>query len=260
MRKLIKFTKKRLIKFQRSVRVVMILTLANLAPMNAEAKGHWRTDDFTSIPLQRNKRNINSGIFDQPQTSPTPSGSGNGNNSGDSTGPKSSQSQSSKSKSPYDNYRFSKKKKKLETCDDFGSDQNKDVYGTRDMKIRTLDDFEFNLTHNRVRRKSYKVRVSIFKDKIELPEAFDPKVVEKMQYKKRKAYLRDKNNLPDKSVWQMQDEIARFFRSPTVEGFNGYIGVDRIEGRICHDPETMVAGFIDRRTRDFITISDFSVD
>lgn len=179
MRKLIKFTKKRLIKFQRSVRVVMILTLANLAPMSAKAKDTFGADAFTFPPMQRNKAYMDSGIFAQPPAN-NPSGGGS---SPDFSEPKSVQSP--KLNSPYEGYRFSEKKKELETCSQSESDwdASENKYWARDMMVEENGGKWVTLGHAQMRDKAY--HLDVFKETIELQVPFDWEAIQNMPYYER---------------------------------------------------------------------------
>lgn len=65
--------------------------------------------------------------------------------------------------------------------------------------------------------------------KIKIPKTFDLDYVKTLDYKSRLKYVRDRNKLPEKTIFDMQMKASKFFRSTQTKAFSGSLGHHKIE-------------------------------
>lgn len=92
--------------------------------------------------------------------------------------------------------------------------------------------------------------------KIKIPKTFDLDYVKTLDYKSRLEYVRDRSKLPEKTVFDMQMEASKFFRSTQTKAFSGSLGRNKIEGTLYINQRTRTVAFVNKfnskcRTNNF---------
>jgi hypothetical protein len=111
------------------------------------------------------------------------------------------------------------------------------------------------LTKKQLRDKSHYINVFPL---VKIPDTFDLEYVKKLDYKDRLKYVRDRSKLSEKTIFEMQWEACKFFRSTKTEGFDGTLGLNKIKGRIYINNETSTVAFVDKsnsQCRSFVKMS-----
>lgn len=73
-----------------------------------------------------------------------------------------------------------------------------------------------------------------------------------LNYKDKLEYLQ--NNVPDKSVIELQNEIAKSIGGRKTYSASGFLGKNKLEGTVRVNTETGMVSFFDRTTNRFRTI------
>ena len=146
--------------------------------------------------------------------------------------------------------------KKLEETTDFDSD-------SESQKDKFEVDFDFELDKNgnptliipmkdgnsryigfdQTRDKWY--HKDIFPN-ISAPDGFDHEAVRKLTYKDKLIYLRE--NIPDKKVIELQNEIGKSLSHPKIISAPGFLGKDKREGTVDINMESGLVSFSDSVT------------
>lgn len=95
--------------------------------------------------------------------------------------------------------------------------------------------------------------------KIKILKTFDLDYVKTLDYKSRLEYIRDRSKLPEKTVFDMQMEASKFFRSTQTKAFSGSLGRNKIEGTLYINQRTRTVGFVNKsnsKCRTIIKMSD----
>ena len=94
---------------------------------------------------------------------------------------------------------------------------------------------------------------------VKIPKSFDLEHVKTLSYEERLKYVRDRANLPEKTVFEMQLEASKFFRASTTHSFEGSLGRNKIPGTVYINEKTNTVAFVnksDSNCRTFIKVSD----
>lgn len=82
--------------------------------------------------------------------------------------------------------------------------------------------------------------------KIKILKTFDLDYVKTLEYKSRLEYVRDRSKLPEKTVFDMQIEASKFFRSTQTKAFSGNLGRKKIEGNLYINQRTRTVTFVNK--------------
>lgn len=91
---------------------------------------------------------------------------------------------------------------------------------------------------------------------ISAPDGFDNQAVRDLKYSDRLAYLRE--NIPDKNVIELQNEIGKNLSHPKTIPVPGFLGKYKIEGTIDINMESGLVSFTDGVTNKHRTIVKMS--
>lgn len=94
---------------------------------------------------------------------------------------------------------------------------------------------------------------------IKIPKTFDLDYVKTLDYKSRLEYVRDRSKLPEKTVFDMQMEASKFFRSTQTKAFSGSLGRNKIEGTLYVNQRSRTVAFVNKsnsKCRTIIKMSD----
>lgn len=91
---------------------------------------------------------------------------------------------------------------------------------------------------------------------ISAPDGFDNQAVRDLKHSDRLAYLRE--NIPDKSVIELQNEIGRSLSHPKIISVPGFLGKYKIEERIDINMQSGLVSFTDYSTNKHRTIVKIS--
>lgn len=91
---------------------------------------------------------------------------------------------------------------------------------------------------------------------ISAPDGFDNQAVRDLKYSDRLAYLRE--NIPDKNVIGLQNEIGKSLSHPKIISVPGFLGKYKIEGTVDINMESGLVSFTDGVTNKHRTIVKMS--
>lgn len=94
---------------------------------------------------------------------------------------------------------------------------------------------------------------------IKIPKTFDLDYVKSLDYKSRLEYVRDRSKLPEKTIFDLQMEASKFFRSTQTKHFRGCLGRNKIQGTLYINQRTQTVAFVNDSNsvcRTIIKISD----
>lgn len=91
---------------------------------------------------------------------------------------------------------------------------------------------------------------------ISAPDGFDNQAVRDLKYSDRLAYLRE--NIPDKDVIGLQNEIGKSLSHPKIISVPGFLGKYKIEGTVDINMESGLVSFTDGVTNKHRTIVKMS--
>lgn len=91
---------------------------------------------------------------------------------------------------------------------------------------------------------------------ISSPDGFDNQAVWDLKYSDRLAYLRE--NIPDKSVIKLQNEIGKSLSHPKTISVPGFLGKYKIEGTVDINMQSGLVSFTDGVTNKHRTIVKMS--
>jgi len=254
-------------KFRESIRIALIWAIVTMSPLSGEAKsiGFPGAESFTP-PAHSRPANKNSGFFNQPKPqnqnpgSDKPGGNASGGDDNNSD-PEPEFIEYSKPADPYD-YRYeSMYQSDTETTDtetesDWFEDSDWEENFLKNLSLIASDGNKVYLNKEQLRDKSHHLEVF---PPIQIPKTFDLDYVKTLDYKSRLEYGRDRNNLPEKTIFDMQMEASKFFRSTKTKAFSGSLGRNKIEGTVYINKRTRTLAFVnksDRKCRTLIKMSD----
>lgn len=241
--------------------------LAGLIPASTEAKssGLPGADGFTP-PAHTRPVNKDSGLFNQPkpQNPGADKPGGNGSNGGDDNNSnfESECIENPKSDNPYHYWHEPIHQSDSETIDtetesDWSEDSDWDQENfLKSLFVNASDGRRVELEKEQFRDKAH--HLDVF-PKIKVPKTFDLDYVKTLDYKSRLEYVRDRSKLPDKTVFDMQMEAMKFFRSTQTKAFSGSLGRNKIEGTLYINQRTRTVAFVNKsnsKCRTIIKMSD----
>lgn len=91
---------------------------------------------------------------------------------------------------------------------------------------------------------------------ISAPDGFDNQAVRDLKYSDRLAYLRE--NIPDKNVMELQNEIGKSLSHPKTVSVPGLLGKYKIKGTIDINVESGLVSFTENVTNKHRTIVKMS--
>lgn len=144
-----------------------------------------------------------------------------------------------------------------ETESDWSEDSDWDEENfLKSLSVTASDGRIVELEKEQFRDKAY--HLDVF-SKIKIPKTFDLDYVKTLDYKSRLEYVRDRSKLPEKTVFDMQMEARKFFRSTQTKAFSGSLGRNKIEGTLYINQRTRTVAFVNKpnsKCRIIIKMSD----
>jgi len=126
------------------------------------------------------------------------------------------------------------------------------------IKIGVTKDGTFvHVEASKMRDKSH--HIDDFIDLKDLKGKFDINYVKTLSYEDRLEYVRNKDNLSDELVYQMQDEVLEFFTDPETILVPGFLGKYKEEGTVFINLKMNKVGFRDNsnyKCRTALKMSD----
>ena len=233
-----------------------------MSPISAEAKssGLPGVDGFT-LPAPSRPVNKGSGlfIFNQPKPQNQNTGSGQpGGNGGNDNNSKFEPRyiENLRPDNPYNYWHGLMHQSNIETLEtDSDSDWDEENF-LKSLFVIASDGRRVELEKQQFRDKAH--HLDVF-PKIKIPKTFDLDYVKTLDYKSRLKYVRDCSKLPEKTVFDMQMEASKFFRSTQTKAFFGSLGPNKIEGTLYINQRTRTVAFVnksDSKCRTIIKMSD----
>ena len=241
--------------------LIIILLVVN---KEAESSGlPPGADGFTTPPAYSRPLNKNSGLFNKPKPqNPGPDKPGkNGGSSGDDDNSKSDLNFKPECSNPNTRYHYwhelmhqSDSDSNTESESNWSEDS--DWQGSSDCEdsdwqenfLKTLyvtvsDGRVIKLEKQQLRDKAH--HLDVFPN-IKIPKTFDIKYVKTLDYKSRLKYVRDRSKLPEKTIYDMQMEASKFFRSTQTKPFSGCLGRRKIAGTLYINERTKTVAFVNK--------------
>ena len=253
-------TYKRSGKVRESIRIAIIWLIISASAL---AKDKWfpGVEGFTP-PAHSRPANKDTGLFNQPK--PQNPGSdkpgGNGGDDDDSNSkPEPKCIDNSKDDNSYKywhEYEMSPKSDS-ETNSDSDSDWDEETFLEHLSVTAASDGRKIDLEKKQFRDKAH--HLDVFPN-IEIPKTFDLDYVKSLDYKSRLEYVRDPSKLPEKTVFAMQMEASKFFRSTQTEHFRGCLGRNKIQGTVYINKRTRTVAFVNESNSVCRTIIKMSPD
>ena len=256
-------------KFRKSVKSASLAALIFLSfSPESQAKS---ADAFNNQQQQRTRSSRDSGIFNRKSSSDSGSGPGKQNGSDDSGMPKFSQIESvDQTKARLDN--IDQYINNMEESSDSETEQNQcsikppgkfevdfdfelDKNGNPTLIIPMKDGGIRRIEFGQTRDKYY--HEDLFPN-ISAPDGFDNQAVQDLKHSDRLAYLRE--NIPDESVIELQNEIGRSLSHPKNISVPGFLGKYKTEGTIDINMQSGLVSFTDYGTNKHRTIVKMSPD
>lgn len=144
-----------------------------------------------------------------------------------------------------------------ETESDWSEDSDWDEKNfLKSLFVTASDGGIVELEKEQFRDKTY--RLDVF-PKIKIPKAFDLEYVKILDYKSQLKYVRDRSKLSEKTVFDMQMEASKFFRSTQTKAFSRNLGCNKIERTFYINQRTRTVAFVNEsnfKCRTIIKMSD----
>ena len=249
-------------KIYESTRIAIIWAIITLSPISAEAKssGLPGVDGFTS-PAHSRPANKYSGLFNKPnQNSGSDKPGGNGNNGDDNNS--NFEPECIENPKPDNQYHYwhesmhQSDSETIETESDWSEDSDWDEENfLKSLFVTASDGRRVELEKEQFRDKAH--HLDVF-PKIKIPKTFDLDYVKTLDYKSRLEYVRDRSKLPEKTVFDMQMEASKFFRSTQTKAFSGSLGRNKIEGTLYINQRTRTVSFVNKSNSKYRTILKMS--
>ena len=138
---------------------------------------------------------------------------------------------------------------KFEVDFDFELDENGNPTLIIPMKDGSIRRIEFDQTRDKWYHEDLFPNISA-------PDGFDNQAVRDLKYSDRLAYL--KENIPDKSVIELQNEIGKSLSHPENISVPGFLGKYKIEGTVDINMQSGLVSFTDGVTNKHRTIVKMS--
>lgn len=255
-------------KIRESIRIAIIWAIITLSPISAEAKssGLPGADGFTP-PAHSRPANKGPGLFNQPKHQNQNPGSdkpgGNGGNGDDNNSNFEPECiENRKPDNPYHYWHEPMHQSESETIDtETESDWSEDSDWDEENFLKSLfvpasDGRIVELEKEQFRDKAH--HLDVF-PQIKISKTFDLDYVKTLDYKSRLEYVRDRSKLPEKTVFDMQMEASKFFRSTQTKAFSGSLGRNKIEGTLYVNQRSRTVAFVNKsnsKCRTIIKMSD----
>ena len=231
----------------------VLIVFGNVKPADAKDNGFltgadaWSNKPSISRPLRRNY-----GLFDSKTTS---SSSGEPKKDPYSNSEINSDSNENRPKSTNLEHHFYSQE---ETSDDETEDECPLSEESNRIKTGVTKDGTFvHVEASKMRDKSH--HIDDFIDLKDLEGKFNIDYVKTLSYEDRLEYVRNKDNLPDELVYQMQDEVLEFFTDPETVLVPGFLGKYKEEGTVFINLKMNKVGFRDNpnyKCRTALKMSD----
>jgi hypothetical protein len=138
---------------------------------------------------------------------------------------------------------------KFEVDFDFELDENGNPTLIIPMKDGSIRRIEFDQTRDKWYHEDLFPNISA-------PDGFDNQAVRDLKYSDRLAYLRE--NIPDKNVIELQNEIGKSLSHPKIISVPGFLGKYKIEGTVDINMQSGLVSFTDGVTNKHRTIVKMS--
>jgi hypothetical protein len=256
-------------RVRQSIRIAMIGALVTMLPISAQAKGSGfppGADGFT--PAHSRPARKESGLVNQPKPKNQNSGpdkpGGNGSDADDDNNlnlePECNYNLEPTNSYDYWHepiYQSDDETIDTETESDWSEDSDWDEENfLKNLFVTASDGRIVELEKQQLRDKAH--HLDVF-PKVKIPKTFDLDYVKTLDYKSRLEYVRDRSKLPEKTVFEMQMEASKFFRSTQTKAFSGSLGRNKIEGTLYINERTRTVAFVNKsnsKCRTIIKMSD----
>jgi hypothetical protein len=138
---------------------------------------------------------------------------------------------------------------KFEVDFDFELDENGNPTLIIPMKDGSIRRIEFDQTRDKWYHEDLFPNISA-------PDGFDNQAVRDLKHSDRLAYLRE--NIPDKNVIELQNEIGKSLSHPKIISVPGFLGKYKIEGTVDINMQSGLVSFTDGVTNKHRTIVKMS--
>jgi len=255
-------TYKRSGKVRESIRISIIWIIISASPLGAEAKDKWfpGAEGFTP-PAHSRPANKDPGLFNQPKPqnpcSDKPGGNGSNGDDDNNSNFEPECIENSKPDNSYNYWHEPRYQLDTETESDWSEDSDWDEENfLKNLFVTASDGRIVELEKEQFRDKAH--HLDVF-PKIKVPKTFDLDYAKTLDYKSRLEYVRDRSKLPEKTVFDMQMEASKFFRSTQTKAFSGSLGRNKIEGTLYINQRTRTVAFVNKynsKWRPIIQMSD----
>ena len=255
-------------KIRESIRISVIWAIITLSPISAEAKSSGLPGADAYIPPSHlDTANKGPDLFNQPKYQNQNPGSdkpgeneSNGDDNNSNFEPECIENR--KPDNPYHYWHEPMHQSESETIDtETESDWSEDFDWDEENFLKSLfvpasDGRIVELEKEQFRDKAH--HLDVF-PQIKIPKTFDLDYVKTLDYKSRLEYVCDRSKLPEKTVFDMQMEASKFFRSTQTKAFSGNSGRNKIEGTLYVNQRSRTVAFVNKsnsKCRTIIKMSD----
>jgi hypothetical protein len=260
-------------RIRESIKIAIIWSIITLPPISAEAKSNGLpgVDGFIP-PAHSRPANKGPGLFNQPKDqnqnqnpgSDKPGGNGNGSNGGGDDNNSNSEPECIENRKPDNPYHYCHEpmhQSDSETIDSEtesswseDSDWDEEDF-LKSLSVPASDGRIVELEKKQFRDKAH--HLDVF-PQIKIPKTFDLRYVKSLDYKSRLKYVRDRSKLPEKTIFDMQMEASKFFRSTQTKAFSGSLGRNKIEGILYVNERSLTVAFVNKSNSKCRTIIKMS--
>ena len=214
-------------------------------------------DGFTP-PYHSRPANKHLGLFNQPKPqnpNPRENGSNGGDGGDDNSNFELECIENPKSDNPYHYWHEPIHQSDRETIDtETESDWDEENFLTS-LFVTASDGSRVELGKKQLRDKAH--HLDVF-PKIKVPKTFDLDYVKTLDYKSRLEYVRDRSKLPKKTIFDMQREAMKFFRSAQTKAFSGSLERHKMEGTLYINQRTRTVAFVNKSNSKCRTVIKMS--
>jgi len=119
------------------------------------------------------------------------------------------------------------------------------------LKTSPFDGNKVSLNENKLRDKAHHLNVF---PRIQITKTFEIEYLMFLDIQSRLEHVRDRNNLTNKTIMEMQMEAINFFGSPQTKSFSGTLGQNKIRGTVYINEQTNTLAFVNKHNRECRTL------
>lgn len=257
----------------KSIKIATLWAIVTFLPISSQAKsGKFPAAEGFTQPVQSRPMNQRPGLFNRPKNqnivSSNDDASGNNDDPGDGddkdqseNNPDSKCLKNSESNNPYHYFNEPINQSDSETIDteddsNWSDQSDWDEEGFLESIFVTASDGRIvEIEKKQLRDKAH--HLDVFPN-VKIPKTFDLNYVKTLSYKDRLKYVRDRTKLPERTIFEMQMEASKFFRSTQTKAFSGTLGKNKIEGTIYINRRTRTVAFVNKSNSKCRTIIKMS--